>query len=236
MGAPVGVAIIRVALGLLMAAYGLAKASPRLGFGGLRGTAEEFARDGLRGGLVPAVIAAAAQLGGGVLLAAGLLTPLAAMAEAGVMTVAAVTRAHSGFWARGGGCEYPALLAVLSVAFIWSGGGRVSLDDAIGWHAPGSGFALGATLLSIAAAALTVAILRDHAPSPRADGGAVDPGKRLGPGVSRLCRTGSSQLSWGPCRDGIPEPRTGSVTRHWTYSSSTDTTASPLHRSLSGPA
>jgi uncharacterized membrane protein YphA (DoxX/SURF4 family) len=120
MSAQVGVTIIRVALGLLMAAYGLAKATPRLGFGGLRGTAEEFARDGLRDGLVPAVIAAAAQLGGGVLLAAGLLTPLAAMAEAGVMTVAAVTRAH------------------------------------------GSGLALGATLLSIVAASLTVAILRDH--------------------------------------------------------------------------
>ena len=162
MGASVGLAIIRVALGLLMAAYGLAKASPRLGFGGLRGTAEEFARDGLRGGVVTAVIAAAAQLGGGVLLAAGLLTPLAAMAEAGVMTVAAVTRAHAGFWARGGGWEYPALLAVLSVAFIWSGGGRFSLDAAIGWPAPGWGLALSATLLAVIAASLTVVILRDR--------------------------------------------------------------------------
>jgi putative oxidoreductase len=121
MGAPIALAIVRIAVGLLMAAYSLQEASPRLGFGGIQGTAEEFARDGLRGGLIPGIIAAVTQFGGGVLLAAGLLTPLAAMAETGVMTVAAVTRAHAGFWSRRSGYDYPALLAILYVAFIWSG-------------------------------------------------------------------------------------------------------------------
>jgi hypothetical protein len=69
-------------------------------------------------------------------IAVGLLTPLAGLAEASVMTVATMTRAHAGFWSRRGGYDYPALLAILNVAFIWSGAGRYSVDTVIGWPAP----------------------------------------------------------------------------------------------------
>jgi hypothetical protein len=88
----VGLAIIRVVLGLYLTTHGLQKASSRLGFGGISGTAEGFARAGMRGGRFPAVLTAVLQLGAGILLAIGLLTPLAAMAAAGVMIVATQTR------------------------------------------------------------------------------------------------------------------------------------------------
>jgi putative oxidoreductase len=158
----VGLAIIRVVLGLYLTTHGLQKASSRLGFGGISGTAEGFARAGMRGGRFPAVLTAVLQLGAGILLAIGLLTPLAAMAAAGVMIVATQTRLRAGFWAQRGGFEYPALLAITSLAFIWSGGGRYSVDAAIPLHALDWPLTLAATLITTVAATGTTSVLRDR--------------------------------------------------------------------------
>jgi putative oxidoreductase len=103
----VGLAITRIAPGLYLTAHGLQKASPRLGFGGISGTAEDFARSGVRGGRVPAVLTAVLQLGAGILLAIGLLIPLAAMTAVGVMIVAAQTRLRAAFWSQRGGFDSP---------------------------------------------------------------------------------------------------------------------------------
>ena len=40
----VGLAIIRILLGLYLTAHGLQKATPRLGFGGIAGAAQDFAK------------------------------------------------------------------------------------------------------------------------------------------------------------------------------------------------
>ena len=156
----VGLAIIRILLGLYLTAHGLQKATPRLGFGGIAGAAQDFAGSGVRGGRAPAVLTAVLQIGAGILLAIGLLTPLAAMAAAGVMIVATQTRLRAGFWSQRGGCEYPALLAAISLALIWSGGGRYSVDTAIPLHAPGWPVALAATLVTVVAAVGATSVLR----------------------------------------------------------------------------
>jgi putative oxidoreductase len=100
------------------------------------------------------------QIGAGILLAIGLLTPIAAMAAAGVMIVAAQTRLRAGFWSQRGGFEYPALLAAISLALIWSGGGRYSVDTAIPLPAPGWLLALAATLVTVVAAVGATSVLR----------------------------------------------------------------------------
>jgi putative oxidoreductase len=87
------------------------------------------------------------QLGTGMLLTIGLLTPLAAMSATGVMVVATETRLRAGFWSQRGGFEYPAVLAIIGLAFIWSGGGRYSVDAAISLHALDWRLALGASLV-----------------------------------------------------------------------------------------
>ena len=104
---PVGGLNGRIVPGLYLTAHGLQKASPRLGFGGISGTAEDFARSGVRGGRAPAVLTAVLQIGAGILLTIGLLTPLAAMAAAGVMIVATQTRLRVGFWSQRGGFDSP---------------------------------------------------------------------------------------------------------------------------------
>ncbi|MGW8399602.1 DoxX family protein, partial [Streptomyces lydicus] len=65
-------------------------------------------------------------------LTAGLLTPLAAMAAMGVMTVAGTVKWPKGLWVQNDGYEYPMVLVVVCAALALTGPGRWSLDQALG--------------------------------------------------------------------------------------------------------
>ncbi|MGW0357094.1 DoxX family protein [Nocardia nova] len=156
-----GLALLRVCLGLTMAAHGYAKL---VRGGRIPGTARWFDSIGMRPGKVQAWLAAGTELGAGVLLALGLLTPFAAAAFVSLMAVAAWTvhRGH-GFFITGNGWEYNLILAVGAVSVAIGGAGRFSLDWAIlghnvfdGW----AGFALSVVLGLAAAAALLGACYR----------------------------------------------------------------------------
>jgi putative oxidoreductase len=60
-----GLLIFRIVVGGLVAAHGLQKTTHLLGGAGLAGGAEEFRRDGFRGGRLTAVAAGTGQTGGG---------------------------------------------------------------------------------------------------------------------------------------------------------------------------
>ncbi|MET8771692.1 DoxX family protein [Streptomyces sp. NPDC004658] len=127
-----GLLVLRVVAGLLIAGHGVQKVSFRLGGHGLAGGTEEFRHDGFRGGRLTAVVAGASQIGAGLFLTAGLLTPLAAMAAMGVMTVAGTVKWPKGLWVQNDGYEYPLVLVVVSVALALTGPGAWSLDHALG--------------------------------------------------------------------------------------------------------
>jgi putative oxidoreductase len=75
----------------------------------------------------------AAELGGGVGLVLGLLTPLCAVAVLVNMLVAIVTvHAGHGLMARTGGAEYPLVLAAAALFFTLRGGGPLSIDGMLG--------------------------------------------------------------------------------------------------------
>jgi putative oxidoreductase len=80
-----------------------------------------------------AFLAALAQLVGGVFLALGFLTRPAALAVWLYMTVS-ITGAHwaSGYFWTNGGIEYPLLSWLMCIAILFKGGGRYSIDHAIG--------------------------------------------------------------------------------------------------------
>jgi putative oxidoreductase len=132
-----GLLILRIVVGGLVAAHGLQKTTRLLGGAGLAGGAEEFRRDGFRGGQLTALAAAGTQTGG-VLLAAGLLIPLAVAAVAGVMTVAAAVKRPNGLWAQHDGYEYPLVLILAAAVIGLTGPGLWSLDQLAGisWPAP----------------------------------------------------------------------------------------------------
>jgi len=144
-----GLLLVRLAVGLTMAAHGYAKIFRG---GRLAGTARWFESIGMRPGRLHAPLAALTEIGGGVLLACGLLTPLAAAAIVALMLVAAWTvHRENGFFIVGNGWEYNFILAIVAVGVAVTGAGTFSLDDAIGLHTLGSGWpglliALGAGL------------------------------------------------------------------------------------------
>jgi putative oxidoreductase len=126
-----GLLLLRLVVGLLIAGHGVQKVSFRLGGGGLAGGTEEFRRDGFRGGRLTALAAGTGQIGSGLFLAAGLLTPLAAAVATGVMTVAATVKRPHGLWVQNDGYEYPLVLVAVPAALALTGPGRWSADQAL---------------------------------------------------------------------------------------------------------
>ncbi|HEY8978949.1 MAG TPA: DoxX family protein [Streptomyces sp.] len=127
-----GLLVLRLVAGLLVAGHGVQKVSFRLGGAGLAGGTEEFRRDGFRGGRLTALAAGGSQIGAGLFLAAGLLTPAAAMAAMGVMTVASTVKWRNGLWVQNDGYEYPLVLVVVSAVLALTGPGRWSVDHVLG--------------------------------------------------------------------------------------------------------
>ncbi|MFF9086418.1 DoxX family protein [Streptomyces sp. NPDC014991] len=127
-----GLLVLRLVVGLLIAGHGVQKVSFHLGGHGLAGGTEEFRHDGFRGGRLTAVVAGTSQIGAGLFLTTGLLTPLAATAAMGVMTVAGTVKRVHGLWVQNDGYEYPLVLVAACAALALTGPGRWSLDHAFG--------------------------------------------------------------------------------------------------------
>lgn len=163
-----GLLILRLVVGFLVAGHGVQKVSFHLGGNGLAGGTEEFRRDGFRGGRLTALAAGTGQIGSGLFLAAGLLTPLAAMAAMGVMTVAATVKWPKGLWVQNDGYEYPLVLVVVSAALALTGPGRWSVDHALGVTAWPVWAAVAAIVTGPASALLTRAML--HRPATATEG------------------------------------------------------------------
>ncbi|MEU9795712.1 DoxX family protein [Streptomyces sparsogenes] len=162
-----GLLILRVVVGLLIAGHGVQKVSFRLGGNGLAGGIEEFRHDGFRGGVLTALAAGAGQIGSGLFLALGALTPMAAMVAIGVMTVAFTVKWPHGLWVQHDGYEYPLVLVVVCAALSFTGSGRWSVDHAVGLtHWPGwlSGVA---AALGVASGLLTRLVLHRPATDER---------------------------------------------------------------------
>jgi putative oxidoreductase len=129
-----GLLILRVTLGLTMAAHGYNKF---FGPGGLKGTAGWFDSMGMKPGMFHARIAATTEMSAGLGLAAGLLTPIPAAGFVALMFVAAWTvHRANGFFIVKEGWEYNLILAVSAVAVATIGAGKFSLDYAL-FHTTG---------------------------------------------------------------------------------------------------
>lgn len=121
--------IIRLVLGFTMIAHGAQKLFGWFGGYGPKGTGGWMESLGIKPGVLMAVLAGLAEFGGGLLVAAGLFTPIGAALLILTMIVAiASVHAKNGFWSTAGGYEYNLLLIAVSVALILSGAGAYSLD------------------------------------------------------------------------------------------------------------
>src|ERR1700730_2328375 len=159
-----GLLIVRLVIGLTLAAHGSQKQLGWFGGGGIAGSGPFFEQLGFRPGRLHAALAGIAEMTGGLLLAAGFLTPLAAAAVIGVMVVA-VGSAHwgKGFFLGNGGFEYNLVLAAGALAIAFTGPGAISLDRSLGISWSGSSSGLVALLIGLLAGA---AELRIRKPAP----------------------------------------------------------------------
>jgi len=129
----IGLLILRLVVGLSLAAHGAQKLFSWFGGYGLAGTGQFLEQLGFRPGRLYAAQAGIAEVAGGLFLAAGFLTPVAAAAVVAVMLVAAVSvHIEKGFFAHNGGYEYTLVLAGAAVALAFTGPGALSLDQALG--------------------------------------------------------------------------------------------------------
>jgi putative oxidoreductase len=131
-----GVLILRVVFGLFLAYHGYNKL---FGPGGIAGTVRWFGSIGMRWPQLQARLAATTEIGSGVMMAVGLLTPLAAAGMIGLMIVAIVVEHWKvGFFIfkPNQGWEYCASIAIVAFVIAMVGPGRWSVDHAIGinWH------------------------------------------------------------------------------------------------------
>ncbi len=152
-----GLLLLRLAVGGIMAAHGAQKLFGWWGGPGLRGTIGMCSNLAYRFPILMGVSLAVAESAGGLLLAAGFLTPLGALAVTIVM-LSAVYLVHwaKGFFNGNGGFEFNLLIAASAVALAAIGPGRFSLDHAIGWDDDISGVWWG---VGVAGIAIVVAFL-----------------------------------------------------------------------------
>ena len=131
--ADLGLLILRVVVGLTFAAHGAQKAFGWWGGSGWAGWLAVMDRMGFRPGSIFAAVSIAAELGAGLALAVGFLTPLAATLLIGQSAVI-IGKAHwpRGFWNRDNGFEFPLSLAAGVVAILLIGPGAISVDEAAG--------------------------------------------------------------------------------------------------------
>jgi putative oxidoreductase len=137
--------VLRLVVGGTMMAHGWNHA---FGGGKLPGTARWFESIGIRPGRVHALFATVTELGAGLLLVVGLLTPLAAAGVVGTMVVALVANhLKNGFFIfrPGEGYEYVLMITLVSCAIGALGAGGWSLDRVAGFSVDGwAGLAIAA--------------------------------------------------------------------------------------------
>ncbi|WP_432743582.1 DoxX family protein [Methylobacter sp. G7] len=127
------VVILRVPIGLILAAHGSQKLFAWFGGYGLDGTGQWMASVGLHPGFAMALLAGSAEFFGGVALILGLLTRPAATINAVTMLVALfLVHWGNGFFLDTHGIEYALALLSATTALIFMGGGQYSLDALIG--------------------------------------------------------------------------------------------------------
>lgn len=132
-----GLLILRLAAGGLLAGHGAQKLFGWFGGHGLAGTGGWMESLGLQPGQPWAAAAGLGEFGGGVLTGLGLLSPVGPLSLLAPMGVA-TGKVHWGkpIWVTEGGAELPVTNIAIGLALALAGPGRLSLDHRLGIQLP----------------------------------------------------------------------------------------------------
>jgi len=156
-----GLLVLRLAVGGLLAGHGAQKLFGWFGGHGLEGTGGFLESMGLKPGKSWATLAGLSEFGGGTLTSLGLLHPLGPLATVGAMSIAAID-VHGGkpIWVTEGGAELPVTNIAAALALTFCGPGAFSLDRAFGIRVPKA-----VTALAVLGIAAGVAVAENRPPS-----------------------------------------------------------------------
>lgn len=127
--AGMGALVLRVPIGIILAAHGSQKLFGWFGGYGLSGTGQWMASIGLEPGYLMALLAGSAEFFWGLALVAGLLTRPAAITIAFAMLVAILSvHIGNGLFISNNGYEYALTLLVAGLAIGVQGAGKYSAD------------------------------------------------------------------------------------------------------------
>ncbi|MFC4125146.1 DoxX family protein [Nocardia rhizosphaerae] len=157
--AGIGLLVLRVGFGGLMAAYGAQKLFGWFNGPGLSATQDMFEGMGYNPGALFGTLAGLTELIGGLLLVFGLFTPLAAAIVVGTMI-----NAINVLWSGGlfpadpsvQGYSTPLLFAIAAAALAFTGPGRFSLDHGRPWARQGVVWGGAAVALAVVTAVVTL--------------------------------------------------------------------------------
>jgi len=128
-----GLLVLRVVVGLIMAAHGAQKLLGWFGGYGLRGTGEFFVQLGFQPGPAFAAAASISEIISGLLVTLGFLGPIGPALMISVMIVAAMTvHWEHGLFAANNGIELPLLYGAAALALALTGFGQYSFDSLLG--------------------------------------------------------------------------------------------------------
>jgi len=141
----------RLVLGVYLAVHGAQKLFGSFGGPGLDVAGGHFESIGLRPGKAMAGLAAASELGGGVLTATGIAFPLGPLAIIGTMAIAALTHREKGPLSAKGGFELPLTNLAAAAALAAAGPGNLRLGPSLSPRLVRRAVVVGAALGGVAA-------------------------------------------------------------------------------------
>ena len=132
-----GLLLMRVVIGLTVAAHGAQKLFGWFEGPGVDGFAAGLERMGIRPARQFAVLAGLGELGGGILAALGFLYPIGPLVVAAGMVVAIFTVHYAnGFFNTKGGYEFPFVILATMLGVSITGPGLYSVDGLVRLHLP----------------------------------------------------------------------------------------------------
>ena len=164
----VAVLILRVVAGLTVASHGAQKLFGWFGGPGMTTWEQGLQKQGFKPARLWAYMTILGELGGGLSLAFGLLTPLGAAGVFGAMLMAIImVHWKNGFFNSKRGIEFPLALLSIATAIGIAGSGPLSLDQLFGIMLPYPWLFVALAILAILADIAGLAIKRANAaPAP----------------------------------------------------------------------
>jgi putative oxidoreductase len=167
-GTDIGLLLLRFAVGGTFFAHGMQKVFGMWGGPGVAGFARNLEGFGYQQATTLAWAGGIAELVAGAFVVLGLVTPLAAAALLAIKINAVLVKMGAGFFiasaAGADAVELDVVLGLAAAALVFTGPGRVALDNGRAWHRRPLSWGVLSLVVGVAAGVLVYMLLRSPVP------------------------------------------------------------------------